>query len=217
MAEVFNVTSNLFMQIYTDFKAIFPTNLQIFPPLLLVTFLIALYAIFVWVFYRFLAQRDLLSLNLSQYNKLENAIWVKFLAVILYILEFVIILPFMVIFWFAVFSILLIVLAKGHTIGNIMLIAASIVAAIRITAYYKEDLSRDLAKMIPFTFLGVAILTPGFFDMADTLSKLSEIPLVFENLVFFALFIVLIEVLLRLIYLSVTFGRTEEERKKDES
>lgn len=214
MAEAINGTS-LFIESYELFKSFFPANLEIFPPLFLFTFLIALYAIFVWVFYRFIAQRDLLSLNLKRYNALEHSGAVKLLAIVLYTLEFIIILPFLVIFWFAVFASLMIVLSAGHSIQTILLISASIVAGIRLTSYYKEDLARDLAKMIPFTFLGVALLTPGFFNLSSTLSKLSEIPLLFHSLIYYALFIIFIEVILRLIYLSVTYKKTEKEAKNE--
>ena len=33
-----------------------------------------------------------------------------------------------------------------------------LVAATRITAYYNEDLSRDMAKTIPFALLGIMII-----------------------------------------------------------
>lgn len=212
MAEVLNSTANLFVRMYTDFQTVFPESLRILPPLILFTFLIALYAIFVWVFYRFVAQRDLIRLNLKQYNILKHSFGVKVLAIILYIVEFIFVLPFVVFFWFAVFSMLMIILAKAHNLQTILILSASIVTAIRITSYYKEDLARDLAKMVPLTFLGVALLTPGFFDVADTFSKLSQIPVLFQSLVYYAVFIISIEILLRLLFLSVKFKISEEEK-----
>ena len=46
-----------------------PTAYKPFATLGVFTVLIAIYAIFVWKFYRFLAKRDILGLNLRQYNR----------------------------------------------------------------------------------------------------------------------------------------------------
>ncbi|MEM3067668.1 MAG: hypothetical protein QXX91_03350 [Thermoplasmata archaeon] len=163
--------------------------------------LISIYSIFVWKFYRFLAKRDLLELNLAQYNKYEYPFLKRFFAVLLFILEYLIILPVVVFFWFFVISIILAVLAKEHNISNILIISATLVGAIRITAYYSEDLSKDLAKLFPFTVLLVAILTPNFFDIDTLINKISEIPNLLNNILFYLIAIMILEFALRIFFL----------------
>ena len=192
----------VFLEAYKDILNTLPVNLRIFPPLIIFSIIIAIYSIFIFVFYKFLAKRDILKLDLKKYNIFEHAFFVKFFAVIFYIVEFVIIIPFVITFWFSVLSILLIVLAKEQPVEIMLLVSASIIGAIRFTAYYKEDLSRDLAKMFPFTLLGVALLTPGFFDMSTTVARLSALAPLFTSLIYYAIFIAGVEVLLRLLYIA---------------
>jgi len=58
-----------------------------------------------------------------------------------------------VFFWFMVLSLLMIMISKVPDLGQIFQISIALVSVIRITAYYNEDLSRDLAKMLPFALL----------------------------------------------------------------
>ena len=195
--------------VYNSTILLLPEHMRILPPLLVFSIIITFYSIFVWLFYNFLAKRDILKLDLNKYNTFEHSGFLKFFAAIFYIIEFIIIVPFVICLWFSVLSILLLLLAKDQPIISIMLISASVVTAIRISAYYKEDLSKDLAKMLPFTLLGIAIITPGFFDVAKTLAKILEIPSLFSNILYYAIFIIAIESILRLFY-SI-FSATQED------
>jgi len=197
--------------IYENIVLSLPDNLRIIPPLISFSILIALYALFVWVFYRSLAKRDLLKLNLKKYNKFEMAGIIKLFAVFFYIIEYVIIIPIVITLWFAGLSILLVILAKEQPVNTVLLISAAIIGATRITAYFKEDLSKDLAKMFPFTLLGVVILTPGFFDFSTTVARFSEIPSLFTNIISFAVFIIVFELVLRSFYLVYSLFTSGED------
>jgi len=159
---------------------------------------ISVYSVFIWYFYRFIAKRDILKLDLNKYNQFKFGFLLKFFAVIFYIIEFIVIIPLLVIFWFAIFSLLLLLLAKEQPPSSIVLIAISVVGAIRLTSYFNEDLSKDLAKMIPFTLLAIAIITPGFFDFSLTMQKIYEVPLLLNNILIYGVFIIILESLLRL-------------------
>jgi len=199
--DINNILNNTIIGWFDFFNNTIPTEYKPYLNLGIFLVLITLYAIFVWNFYRFIGKRDLLELDLSQYNKSGHPVTIKLFAILLFILEYIIILPIVVFFWFVVVALILLVLAKDHTIENILLISAVIIGAIRISAYYKEDLSRDLAKLFPFTILAVALLTPGFFDLKDTLLKLASIPDLFSHILFYLLMIAILEFILRIIYL----------------
>jgi hypothetical protein len=156
-----------------------------------------LYSIFVFYFYRFLARRDVIRLNLSQYNVYENPAVVKFFAVLFYIVENVILLPIMSFFWFLFLSVLLLLLSEGLTLINILLISAAMVASVRVTAHVSESLSKDLAKMLPFTLLAIALTKPGFFDISALLGRVSEIPDILLLVPRFLLFILAVELLMK--------------------
>ncbi len=169
------------------------------------TLLILIYCILVWKFYGFLASRDIMQLNLNQYNYSEHPALEKVAAVILYIIEYLVILPFLIVFWFSIFSILLLVLSKSQNTLQILLISAAIIASIRITSYINEDLSKDIAKILPFTVLAQLILIYDLIDFNTILSKIIEIPNLFSNIIIFIIFIFVVEFIFRISYLIYDF------------
>jgi hypothetical protein len=205
------VITTKFLENYNLLVALLPDKFKIIPPLFLIAIMIAIYAIFVWFFYRLLARRDVIQLNLAKYNQYKDAFKVKLAAIILYIIEFLIVSPIVIFLWFAVLSIFLIVLAKEMDVGVVILISAALIAAIRMTAYFNEDLSKDLAKMFPFTLLGVIILTPGFINIDTGISRIMQVPQFFDNVLYYFLFIVVLELLMRFLYIPVAFVNSKDE------
>lgn len=183
-----------------------PDEYKLYINLGLSIIIVTLYAIFVWKFYRFLAKRDLLELNLGQYNKTDNPGFYKFLAMLLFVIEYIIILPIVVFFWFFVMSIIIFVLLGENILvanvsaGYILFVAAVIVGAVRITSYYSENLSQDLAKLFPLTILTIALVSPGFFKK-ETISALGEIGNLLGNVFVYLIVIIILEFILRMLYL----------------
>lgn len=194
MAEVANQIVNA----YNNFLTMLPDFLANFVNLFLLVLLIVIYSIFIWKFYRFIATKNLIGLNLSQYNRAEHPLFTKLFAGALYFIEYVIILPFLIFFWFAFFTIFLVILAEeGLGIDKIVLISATIIAAIRMTAYYKEDLAKDLAKLLPFTLLAFFILNISTFKADIIINRLILMPNYFSIIISYLTFIVILEVVLR--------------------
>jgi hypothetical protein len=199
--------------IYNNLIDLLPEHLRIIPPLFLLTISIAIYGVFIWFFYRFLSKRDVLKLNLAKYNVYKHSGLVKFLAVLFYVLEFMIIAPIVIFFWFTILSFFIIILAKDVEVGTAILIVAAIISAIRITAYLNEDLSREIAKLFPLTLLAVVVLTPGILDIGTNINRFSQIMLFFNNAIYYFLFIVALEVILRLIYLPFAVVHSEKVKE----
>ena len=132
---------------------IFPDKYALVITLVFFTAVIALYAIFVYYFYRFLGKKNIIELNLNKYNQSENSFFIKFFAFLFYVLEYLIILPVLTLIWFAVFSSFLLLLSKSFDIATVLTISAALIASVRVTSYISQNLSRDLAKMLPFTLL----------------------------------------------------------------
>jgi len=130
-----------------------------------------------------------------------------------------IILPVLVFFWFGVFALFLLILSKSQSISQIVLIAAAIVAATRLTSYFSQDLSKDLAKLLPFTMLAVFLLdTKGFFNFSNIMSRFSEIPLIIHEIFAYLVFIIIIEIIMRGLFTLVElsgeiFSNKSEEQK----
>ena len=159
----------------------------------------AAYAIFVFKFYRFVAARDIFRLDLARYEGLSHRAGRSVLHVVLYIFKYLIVFPVFAFFWFAVLTLILAFLSKGQTFSETLLIALATVSAIRVTSYYKEDLSRDLAKILPFAVLGVFLIDASFFSVKDSLDTLKEARDYTENILYYLLFLIALEFVLRLL------------------
>ncbi len=188
--EVANLTTAFLDTIGTAETGFFLT-------LILFTGVIVLYSLLIFYFYKFLAKKNIIELNLGSHNKYETGAVFKIVATIFYVLEYVIILPFITFLWFAILSILLVVLSEGLLIEVALLISAALISSVRITSYISEDLSRDLAKMLPLTLLGVALTRPGFFDMSALITRFSEIPMLFSDIFYYLVFIIVVELIMR--------------------
>tara|TARA_Y100000310_G_scaffold69026_1_gene64388 strand:+ start:11037 stop:11699 length:663 start_codon:yes stop_codon:yes gene_type:complete len=200
---------------FQNIRASVPGQYQILFDLLIYTVFIAIYAIFIWKFYKFLASREILQLNLKQYNHSQYPALEKVFAVALFTVEYMIVLPFLVFFWFTIFSLFLLLLSESQSAQQILLISAAIIASTRITAYISEDLSKDIAKIFPFTVLALFLLTPNFFNAANIFAKISQIPGLFENIIIFVVFIFLVEFILRGIYSFTEFLRSNKDTIED--
>ncbi len=201
---------------YSSFLNSLPPHYQIILSIFIYVVLIALYSIFVFEFYRFLARKNIITLNLSQYNHSNHPFFKKFFVSIFFIIEYIIVLPVLVFFWFAVLSFILLLLSKEQPLSQILLVSAAIVGAIRVTSYFNEDLSKDLAKMFPFTILAVFLLSPTFFDFTSILGKLNEIPSFLYHIFWYLVFIAGFEILIRLLFtLGFLIKRPEEQELEE--
>ena len=158
----------------------------------------AAYAVFVFKFYRFVAARDMFGLDLSRYEGRSHGLARSILHVILYVFKYLVLFPVFAFFWFAVLTLILAFLSKGQTFSETLLIALATVAAIRVASYYKEDLSRDLAKILPFAVLGIFLVDASFFSVSESLDSLRVAGDYSESIVYYLLFLIALEFVLRI-------------------
>ncbi len=188
-----------------DISTVFPTELgiddalQLLWPVVVYVFGMAAYAIFVFRFYRFLASRDMFALDLSKYAESRYRRMRSFFRLILYGAEYVIVFPAFAFFWFAVLTVILTLLSRDRAFSDILLIALATVGAIRVTAYYNEDLSKDLAKILPFAVLAIFLIDGYYFDTHQSLDVLTEATGHSERILYYLVFLIALEFALRLV------------------
>ena len=188
-----------------DISTVFPTELgiddalQLLWPVAVYVFGMAAYAIFVFRFYRFLASRDMFALDLSKYAESRYRRMRSFFRLILYGAEYVIVFPAFAFFWFAVLTVILTLLSRDRAFSDILLIALATVGAIRVTAYYNEDLSKDLAKILPFAVLAIFLIDGYYFDTHQSLNVLNEATDHSERILYYLVFLIALEFALRLV------------------
>ncbi len=165
---------------------------------------VVVYSMFIFKFYRFLARKDVFKLDLKRYNKTSFAFLKKIISVIFYLIEYILLFPIFVFFWFTIMVVLFSFLAKNQPVNNILLVSIAVVGAVRITAYYHEDLSKDLAKMLPFALLGVFLIDISYFKFSESLTVIQQIPSQWHTMLYYLLFIILLEFVLRISYAVVS-------------
>ncbi len=168
-------------------------------PLFLLIFGIVIYAIFIIKFYHFMAKKDILELNLNQYNRAKHPSVEKLLGAIFYILEYIIILPICIIFWSGVLIMLIAFLTKSHTTSTMVLTTIALVGAIRAVAYYNEEFSTEVSKLLPLVLLGVFLIDTTTFSFTRPFEVLRELPSILNTLVYYFLFVMALELILRIV------------------
>jgi hypothetical protein len=63
----------------------------------------------------------------------------------------------------------MLLLTEGFETSSLLVISAVIVGAIRMTSYYREDISKEISKFFPLALLGIAMTKPGFFILKEFL------------------------------------------------
>ncbi len=162
-----------------------------------IMFLIVLYSIFIWKVYKVIAKKDVISLNLKQYNSFDHPTIEKMWAAILYFLEYVIVLPFLILFWYLFFALALLLFSEELSVEKILLLSAAVVGSIRVLAYYKHELSAEIAKLLPLTILGLMVLSPGFLNVARIIEAIKQIPELFLSVGYALIFVAGLEIVLR--------------------
>ena len=220
MAEVISNFSSVLLKAYSLLTSALPSWAQGFVGLFLLVLLVVFYSIFIWKFYRFISKKNPLGLNLNKYNKIEHSFFARLITGTLYFVEYILILPFLIFVVFAIFTFFLIILGQNQDISQRLIISAVIIAAIRMTAYYKEGLSQEIAKILPFTLLAIAALNPGTFSQSNyietILTHFSQLPNFLGQIKTYLLFIIILEIILRFFdYVFSLFG-LEEVQEEDE-
>lgn len=193
---------------------------EIIKPLATYTVGIIIYAVFTWHFYRSLAKRDLFKIDLHKYNVAKHPLLKKTVSIIIYIFEYIIFFPLLTFIWFAFLAGFILLLSKVQTLEGALLVAMAIVAATRVTAYYAEGLSQDLAKIFPFALLAVFVIDPNFFTYSSFIEKIKTMPNIWKTLLNYILFTIVLEFIIRVpysIYNLVIKEEVGEEESENEA
>lgn len=167
-------------------------------PLVVFVLGMAVYSVFIFNFYRFLGRKNIFELDLAKYEKSRFQFLRMFLHLVFYIIKYLVVFPFVAFAWFIILTVFLTFLAKEQPIERILLVSMAVLSAIRITSYYNEDLSRDLAKILPFALLGVFIIDLSYFSLPGSVQALQQAVAQWESIAYYLIFVIGLEVVLRI-------------------
>lgn len=194
-----------------DFSDIFPRGLgyeeamDLLRPVAVYILGMSVYAFFVFRFYRFVASRDMFALDLSRYEESQRG-WLRVvLHMVLYVCKYIILFPVFAFFWFGVLTVILAFLSIDQTIAEILRMALVTVSAIRVVSYYDEDLSRDLAKILPFGVLAFFLVDSSSLSVRESFDVLREVREHSESILYYLVLLIALEFTLRLLMAFVKF------------
>ena len=162
-------------------------------PLALIIGAITVYGVFVFNFYRFLARKDIFTLNLQKHNQARRPALRKTITVIFYVFKCLMLYPIFVFFWFTVMAALLYLLSRNQSVEIVMLVAMGVVGAIRTCSYYKEALATDIAKILPFALLGITLIDSSIIRVIDSTEGVREAVLRWETAIYYLVAVVALE------------------------
>lgn len=161
-------------------------------PLILFLIGMTIYSIFVFKFYKFMSRKEIFRLTEGGGSSAMHKI--------AYVMEYIFLFPVIAFFWFFVISSLLMMLSQIIKVTNIFIASMATLATIRVTANYNEELSTEIAKIIPFVLLASLIFEITSISIDAPLKVLYQLPSVIDTLVYYFIFIVLLEIILKVVF-----------------
>ena len=171
--------------------------LQVLEPAAIFAVGIAIYAIVVFNLYRYMPRKDIFNLDFSRFEESKHPALSRVLHLIFYVAKYVLLFPLVAFAWFGVLVVMVAFLSKTQEVQDLLLIAMAVLSSIRVTSYYTEDLSRDIAKILPFALLGIFLIDLNYFELEESLALLEVVGTEWRIIVYFWLFIVALELVLR--------------------
>lgn len=181
------------------------TTMPVFRQIFFLAGGILAYAFFIYNFYHAIAKRDFVNFKGSSKS--------KFVLALLGIVKIFFILPLAVFLSFSVVSILLLLVSDLPT-REIFILSIAIISAVRIAAYYKEELATEIAKTLPIVLLATMLSKPNFLMFSNAIPKLTEAVTGIGGIFSFLAVVLLIELTLRSAYVISSFLREKVEEKE---
>ena len=172
--------------------------LELLQPAIIFAVGVAIYAVLIFNLYRFMSRKDIFNLDFSRFEERSRPVFRKTLHLIFYVAKYLLIFPLFAFFWFGVLVVMVAFLSKTSEVEDLLLIAMAVLTAVRVTSYYTEDLSRDIAKMLPFALLGIFLINLSYFDINTSTELLNRAATEWESIFYYWVFVVVLEFILRL-------------------
>ena len=192
---------------------------ELLRPAMIFTVGVAIYAIIIFNLYRFMSRKNIFNLDFSKYEESGHPALRKILHLIFYLAKYLLIFPLFAFFWFGVLVVMVAFLSKTKEVEDLLLIAMAVLTSVRVTSYYTEDLSRDIAKMLPFALLGIFLIDLRYFDLSSSTGLLNQVADEWRSIFYYWVFVVLLELVLRVTepYFKALYNAVKNPRRQPET
>ena len=177
---------------------------------------VAIYAILIFNLYRFMSRRDIFNVDFSKYEESKYPALRKTFHLISYFLKYLLIFPLFAFLWFGILLVMVAFLSKAKEVEDLLMIAMAVLTAVRVTSYYTEDLSRDIAKMLPFALLGIFLIDLRYFDFSSSTDLLNRAGEEWKSIFYYWVFVVILELVLRVTepYFKALYNSIKNPRRR---
>ena len=198
------------------------TAWDLLQPALVFAVVLGIYAATVFYLCRFMSKKDIIRVKYTVLRRLtgQSFVLTSLLLIWIFVFRYGVIFPVVAYGWFGTLTVMVAFMYNTKEPAQLILISMSVVTAVRVTAYFSEDLSRDIARILPFALLGLFIANFGEFEIGVTARLLRRILTEWDRFLYYWAFIVAQELTLRtvsptLIVAGHAMGRTVR-RARDE-
>jgi len=176
---------------------------------------IAIYGIIVGTFYTHLSRRLLYDIRPDKRHsdKFLNQLG----KVLLFIFKYTIVFPAITFAWFVFLAGSIFILSRTASLETVFVLSISLVAAMRILAYYNEKIAEDLAKFLPISLLTVVIVDSTLFTQELVQTRALTLSQALPEFASLIVFVILLEWTLRIIYVILRFIKQKLSSKEQET
>lgn len=162
---------------------------------------IAVYGLFIYFFYEKLSKRNLLG------ERFQNP-GIGVGKALMRGLRYLIVFPVVTFLFFMLLAFSFFFLSSGTPFETILLISMAVVTGVRIAAYISENTAHDIAKLLPLGLLGVFLVNVNvnvdhLREAWSNFQAFLDVETLGGVVLRYFIFLVLLESILRLIYLAV--------------
>ena len=187
----------------------FDMALELIQPAIAFALVLAAYTMTVFYFCRFISKRDVIRFQYAGLRSLvaRNTTLRVLLLSWIWSVRYGVLFPLVAYGWFIMLTAMLSILYNSRDPAQLILISMSVITAVRVTAYLDEDLSRDIARILPFALLGLFIASFNDIEIGATVRLLRESVQEWERLIYYWVYVILQELVLRFAVPVVQVGR----------
>ena len=187
----------------------FDMALELMRPAIAFALVLAAYTMTVFYFCRFISKRDVIRFQYAGLRSLvaRNTALRVLLFSWIWSVRYGVLFPLVAYGWFVMLTAMLAILYNSREPAQLILISMSVITAVRVTAYLDEDLSRDIARILPFALLGLFIASFNDIEIGATVRLLREAVQEWERLIYYWVYVILQELVLRFAVPVVQVGR----------
>jgi hypothetical protein len=157
-----------------------------------------IFCIFTYSFHKAVARKFIFEFENRNCKSSKHPRLMQTWCTAVFIFKYLFFAPILLLLWFTTIAVLLFIFTRNVPIETLLILSMAFLSTIRITSYYDEALSRQIALNFPLSLLVVVLIDFAVIDFDLFMTKLYSLPALLPTLAIYFLFTVLLEFILRI-------------------